>query len=241
MQTEFNSFIWWDFRNGTDTSGWFDPSLYGWRTYGDFGMVNGASTRHPAFYAAKLMQYFAQAGDTLVASSSDYAWLSIYAAQQASGALSLLVLNKDTTTRFNAQVALTDYSPSASATARSFGIPQDQAARTNGPAAAQDLATNVFTGAATSFSYTFPALSMTLFTLAPAAPSLEVVPPAQPGGHLVLRLHGQSGARYYLQETTSFANWMDISTNLLAASWADITNSIPARAAREFYRAVWRP
>jgi hypothetical protein len=34
MQTEFNAFVWWDLRNGTDTSGWFDDTLYGWRTYG---------------------------------------------------------------------------------------------------------------------------------------------------------------------------------------------------------------
>ena len=241
MKTEFNSYVWWDFRNGSETDGWFDPSLYGWRTYGDLGMVNGASTRLPAFYAAKLMQYFAQGGDTILASASDYTWLSIYAAQKTSGALSLLVLNKDTTTNFNAQIALTDYSPAASATVRSFGIPQDEAARTNGPAAAQDIATNVFTGAATTFNYNFPALSLTLFTLSPTAPTLAVAGPAQPGGQLVLRLRGQPGARYYLQETTAFTNWASISTNWLTASWVNITNPIPAGTGMKFYRAVWQP
>jgi alpha-N-arabinofuranosidase len=239
MKTEFNSFVWWDFRNGTDTSGWFDSSLYGWRTYGDLGMVNGLNTRHPAFYAAKLMQYFAQAGDTILATSSDYPWLSMYAAQKTSGALSLLVLNKDPTTTFNTQVALTGYSPAASATIRSFGIPQDEAARTNGPAAAQDIATNVFTGAATTFNYNFPALSLTLFTLGPSAPTLAVVPPAQAG--LVLRLQGQPGARYYLQAATDLINWASVSTNSLTASWVNITNPIPAGTAMKLYRAVWQP
>ena len=56
---EFNALVWWDLRNGTDTSGWFDSTLYGWRAYGDLGMVNGLATRHPTFYAAKLMQFFA--------------------------------------------------------------------------------------------------------------------------------------------------------------------------------------
>lgn len=241
MQTEFNSFVWWAFRNSSDTGGWFDPSLYGWRAYGDLGMVTGPATRHPAFYAAKLMQYFAQAGDTIVSASSDYPWLSLYAAQKSSGALALLVLNKDTTTSFNAQIALADYTPSPSAMLRSFGIPQDEAARTNGPPAAQDIATNVFTGAATSFNYAFPALSLTLFTLTPSAPSLEVVSPAHAGGQLVIRLHGQPGARYSLQQTTGFVNWADISTDLLSGSWADITNPIPAGIATKFYRAVWRP
>ena len=241
MQTEFNSHVWWDFRNGTDTSGWFDPSLYGWRTFGDLGMVNGLNTRLPAFYAAKLMQYFAQAGDTILASASDYPLLSIYAAQKTSGALSLLVLNKDTTTSFNAQLALTNYTPGASATVRSFGIPQDEATRTNGPAAAQDLATNVVTGVSTNFNYSFPALSLTLFTLSPTAPTLGVVPPAQPGGQLVLRLQGQPGARYYLQAAAGFTNWTNIATNWLTASWVNLTNPIPAGAAMKFYRALWQP
>ncbi|MGH7971453.1 MAG: alpha-L-arabinofuranosidase, partial [Limisphaerales bacterium] len=39
MQTEFNAFVWWDLRNGTDTGGSFDPTLYGWRTNGDLGMI----------------------------------------------------------------------------------------------------------------------------------------------------------------------------------------------------------
>src|SRR5437588_1802522 len=100
MKTEFNSFVWWDLRNGTDTSGSFDPSLYGWRTNGDLGMIGNLSTRYPPFYAAKLLQNFARAGDTILSASSDYPLLSAYAARRASGALSLLVLNKDTVTNF---------------------------------------------------------------------------------------------------------------------------------------------
>jgi hypothetical protein len=187
------------------------------------------------------MQYFAQAGDTILASASDYPLLSIYAAQKTSGALSLLVLNKDTTSNFNAQIVLTDYGPGAGATVRSFGIPQDEAARTNGPATAQDIATNVFAGAAATFTYSFPALSLTLFTLGPSAPTLAVVPPAKPGGQLVLRLQGQPGARYYLQATTNFANWACVLTNSLTASWVNITNPISAGTPARFYRALWQP
>ncbi len=54
MKTEFNAFVWWDLRNGTDTTGDFDPVLYGWRSYGDLGIINGLITKHPTFYAAKL-------------------------------------------------------------------------------------------------------------------------------------------------------------------------------------------
>src|SRR6185295_7983023 len=70
LKTEFKSFVWWDFRNGTDTSGFFGPNLYGWRSYGDLGMVNDLSTRHPAFYVAKLMQWFARPGEKILTAAS---------------------------------------------------------------------------------------------------------------------------------------------------------------------------
>ena len=46
-----------------------------------------------------------------------------------------------------------------------------------------------FSRSATVPVLNFPALSLTLFTLGPSAPTLAVVPPAQAG--LVLRLQGQ--------------------------------------------------
>jgi hypothetical protein len=242
MQTEFNAFVWWDLRNSTDASGWFDDTLYGWRTYGDLGMVNGLNTRHPTFYAAKLMQSFAQPGDTILSASSDYWLLAAYAARRASGAVSLLVLNKDTTAAFNAQIALTGFSPSAMASIRSYGIPQDEAARTNGTAQAQDLATTNFPAASDGFGYSFPPLSLTLFTLAPAAPSLAVLSPApQPGGQFVFQLQGQPGVRYFIQSSTNLGTWSTVSTNFLTGNTLNVTNPAPAGAAMNFWRAVWQP
>ena len=242
MQTEFNAFVWWDLRNGTDTSGWFDSTLYGWRTYGDLGIVNGLNTRLPTFYAAKLMQCFAQPGDKILSGATDYLLLSAYAARRDNGAASLLVLNKDTATSFNAQISVTGFLPGRTATVLSYGIPQDEAARTNAPAAAQDIATNTFTGAGSTFSYSFPALSLTLFTLAPTAPSLVILPPApQPGGACVLQLQGQPGARYYVQVSTNLAVWTTVSTNRLTSNALNLTNPVPAGAAISFWRAVWQP
>jgi alpha-L-arabinofuranosidase len=242
MKTEFNAFIWWDLRNSTDTAGWFDSTLYGWRNYGDLGMVNGLNTRHPTFYAFKLMQYFAQPGDAILRVSSDYLLLSAYAARTTNGALSLLVLNKDTTTNFNAQINLTGFLPGPTATVRSYGIPQDEATRTNAPAAAQDIATNTFAGAGATFSYSFPALSLTLFTCAPAAPSLVIQPPRpQPGGQFVFQLQGQPGVRYYVQNSTNLSSWTTVSTNRLTGNALNLTNPVPTGAAISFWRAVWQP
>jgi hypothetical protein len=242
MQTEFNAFVWWDLRNGTDTSGCFDDTLYGWRTYGDLGMVNGLNTRLPTFYAAKLMQFFAQPGDTLLSASSDYSLLAAYAARQASGALSLLVLNKDTTTSFTAQVGLTGFVPDAVATLRSYGIPQDEAARTNAPTQAQDIAMTNFLAASAGFGYSFPPLSMTLFTFAPAAPRLAVLPPIiHPGDQFVVQLQGQPQVRYLIQSSTNLSAWTTVSTNTLVTSILNLTNPVPAGTATRFWRALWQP
>jgi alpha-L-arabinofuranosidase len=242
MLTEFNSLIWWDLRNGTDTGGCFDSTLYGWRTYGDLGVLNGRTTKDPTFYAAKLMQYFVQPGNAVLSGSSDYPLLSIYAARHASGSVSMLVLNKDTTTNFQAQVALNGFTPSATATVLAYGIPQDEAARTNAAAPAQDIGTNTFTGAGASFSYNFPALSLTLFTFAPAAPTLATLPPApQSGGQFIFQLRGQAGVRYYVQNSTDLKSWATISTNLLAASTLNFTNPVPVSPAINFWRAIWQP
>jgi alpha-N-arabinofuranosidase len=240
-QTEFNAFVWWDLRNGTDTGGSFDETLYGWRTYGDLGLINGLNTRHPTFYAAKLMHCFAQPGDSILGAASDYHLLSAYAARRASGALSVLVLNKDTTTTFNAQVALNGFTPGPAATILSYGIPQDEAARTNGTPQSQDIATNSLAGVGATFNYTFPALSLTLFALAPAAPGLSVLPPTPPGGPVVLQLQGQPGVRYLIQNSTNLTAWATVSTNTLAGSTLYLTNPPLANDALSFWRALWQP
>jgi hypothetical protein len=240
MRTEFNAFLWWDLRNATDTGGCFGSWLYGWRTYGDLGMINGPATRHPTFYAAKLMQHLAREGDTVLNVSSDYSELSPYAVRRANGALTLLVVNKNLTTNLNAQIVFNGYAPDAAATLRSYGIPQDEAARTNAPLAAQDIATTSYAGAGTNFNYNFPPLSLTLFTLSPAPARLAALAPMSPG-EFVFQLQGQPQVPYVIQRSGDLTHWESVSTNLLVGSTVTLTNPVPAGAAAQFWRAVWQP
>jgi hypothetical protein len=240
MKTEFNGFVWWDLRNGTDTGGSFDPSLYGWRTYGDLGMINGLTTRHPTFYAAKLMSAFARAGDTILGTTSDYSLVAAYAARRLNGAVSVLVLNKSITNSFKVQLALSGYAPNSAATIRSYGIPQDEAARTNAVYSKQDIATNSYAGAAASFTNNFPPLSMTLFTLAPSAPQLAALPASQPD-QFVFQLQGQAGVPYVIQSSADLAGWNSVATNTLSGSSAMVTNAIDPNVPVQFWRAVWQP
>jgi len=240
LKTEFNAFVWWDLRNGTDNAGFFGPNLYGWRSYGDLGMINGLNTRHPTFYAAKLMQWFARPGEKILNVTSDYAGLSTYAARRANGAIALLVLNKFNIANQNAQIELAGFTPSATAAVRTFGIPNDEAARTNGPAAVQDITTNSIANAGTSFTYDFPPYSMTLLTFAPAAPRLAVVSPAAPG-QFVFQLQGQPEVRYVIQNSSNLASWVPVTTNTLVSSTLNVTNPVAASPLQKYWRAVWQP
>ena len=240
MTTEFNGFVWWALRNGTDTNGDFSSTLYGWRAYGDLGMINSLTTRHPTFYAAKLMSAFARAGDTILGTTSDYTLVAAYAARRLNGSLSVLVLNKSITNNLNVQLVVNGYTPNAAATIRSYGIPQDEATRTNAVYSQQDIATNSFTGAAASFTNNFSPLSMTLFTFAPAAPQLAVLPAGQPN-QFVFQLQGQPGVPYVIQNSADLLGWNSIATNTLVGSTAWFTNTIKPNVPLLFWRAVWRP
>jgi hypothetical protein len=242
MKTEFNSFLWWDLRNGQDTSGCFDPSLYGWRSYGDFGLL-GNSSRYPTFYAEKLLQYFVNGQSKILNAHSDYLLLSVYSARNADGSLTLLVINKDVSANFSAQITLTNFIPSPSALVRSYGIVQDEAARTNNLApGAQDITTNTVPVSAV-FTNTFPKGSLTLFTFTPlpAVPGLRLLRAAS--GQAVFQLQGTPGIAYVLQTSTNLGAsslWSSISTNVPPDTGSlNFTNPLPAGSRQQFWRAVW--
>jgi hypothetical protein len=165
LQTEFNGFVWWIFRNGRETNNNNSNLLYGWRQYGDYGMVSDQNEPHPAYYASKLVSNFASEGDQVVSANSDYNLLSVYAVKRANGAAALLVINKNRATGLNARINLTGLSPQPNATIYSYGLPQDEAARTG--TGSPDIAVSAFAGASSNFNYTFPPYSATVIAFAP--------------------------------------------------------------------------
>ena len=95
MNTEFNAVTWWDLRNGQETGNNNSSSLYGWRQYGDYGVVDsadppGPADTYPTYYVERLLQHFARGGDHLISAASDYPFLSVCAAQRTAGGLTLL-------------------------------------------------------------------------------------------------------------------------------------------------------
>jgi hypothetical protein len=242
MKTEFRSCLFWDFQNTTPgTGGSFDPTTYGWQGVGDYGIVSGSNVPYPTFYAEKLMQYFARPGDAVLNGASDSLLLSAYAVRRANGALTVLVINKDMTTSLAGQIALTNFTPWTTATVQSYGIPQDQAMANNESPLQEDIATTTYSVPGANFSYTFPPLSLTLFTFPPGPSKLSVaqVAPTQ----VRLQLQGQSGAPYVIQCTTNLnpPAWTPVATNTLSGNSQTISIAVSPNAPAQFYRAVWEP
>src|SRR5205814_2248924 len=73
----------------------------------------------------------------------------------------------------NANITVNGYSPNSALSAYSYGIPQDEAARTGVGSA--DIASNSYTGVGSTFAFTFPSYAATFLALNRAQP-----PPARP-------------------------------------------------------------
>jgi alpha-L-arabinofuranosidase len=162
-QTEFNSFLWWDLRNMQDRNGNNSSSLYGWRPYGDHGIMSGHNLRYPTFYMLKLLKHFARGGDQIVRATSDHSLLSAYAARRADSTLALLLINKSPQSVMNVNLSITGFLAKPEATVLSYGIPQDDAARTETGLA--DIAQTEISSAATTFSFSCSPYSATVIAL----------------------------------------------------------------------------
>jgi alpha-N-arabinofuranosidase len=252
LQTEFNAFLRWDLHNGQSDLTDPDNAVYGWRIDNstglyltDGGVANGSVVPpdpncYPAFYCMKLMQYFARGGDTVITVTNDYELLGTYAIRRTNGTLTMLVINKSSSSNLTAAIRLAGYTPSSNATVYTYGIPQDQAARTG--IGSLDIAWTNFPGAGSNFNDTFPPYSATVLVFAPAAPLLVPMAAPQPApGQFIFQVQGQPNVPYLIQSCTNLisANWITIFTNASSAGTFPVTNSLSPIP--QFYRAVWQP
>ena len=165
VQTEFGSFLWWDLRNVQEPNHNNGPALYGWRQYGDHGIMTCNGTRYPTFYTLKLLKYFARGGDRMVRATSNNKLLSVYGARRANGTMSLLVINKSPNATLTVNFSIAGFKPDSGAVMYSYGIPQDEAARTG--IGSPDIAQTNFTGTGAKFPCNFLPYSATVNTLSP--------------------------------------------------------------------------
>ena len=133
------------------------PSLYGWRRYGDYGIVNaadpaGPADRYPTFYVNKLLKYFARGGEKVVQASSDYRGLGVYAVKGNEHSLRILVINKHPSAALNTTISIPALKKGETAKLFSYGIAQDEAARTGEGSADIQQSTLTLQGSTLTFS-----------------------------------------------------------------------------------------
>ncbi len=233
MQTEFNSRVWWDLRNGHGTVANPDPAFYGWRTNADGSVLTdgglvyglgGAGNLYPTYYCGKLMPKFAADGDTVVRATSDYPLLATYAVKRANGTLTLLVINKSASSTLTANFNLSGYVPYTNTAIYSYGIPQDEAARTG--VGSPDIVQTNFIGASAGFSATFAPFSATVMVMSPANQ-----PPVTPtslvatasNAMVSLSWNGSVSADSYLvkRSTNSGGGYVTIASGVTVTSYLD--------------------
>lgn len=182
LQTEINALVWWDLRNGQDNTNNNSASLYGWRQYGDYGVLSTPSTfgsttyydAYPTYYMMKLLSHFARGGDTVVSATSDSTLLAVYAAHRTDGTLSLLLLNKSPSDTLTANFSLNGFTPQAAATMYVYGMTQDNAAQSG--MGSPDIARSTLSSVATTFSVAFTPYSATVLALTPTSVAITTQP-----------------------------------------------------------------
>ena len=187
LQTSYQGATVWDLRNGYDTGNNTSASLYGWRDGGDYGLIGSPGTApdtgtyvpYPSYFAEQLAYKIIEAGGNVVQATSDDPDLAVYAVQEANGDLELLVINKSASGPITGQFSLSDFQPAAQAQFWQYGEAQDTA-QSESPTGQSALAnfTSTLSLSGSGFSYAFPAYSMTVVALSPAANLPQPSPPA---------------------------------------------------------------
>jgi hypothetical protein len=174
LKTECNALLWWDLRNGEDFANNNAAALYGWRNYGNYGVLSSPSTGgsttaydpYPTYYAFKLLTRFARQGDSIVSVASDNTLLSAFGCLKTDGTLRLLVVNKSPTATISSPISVSGFTPAASASTYTYGMVEDNAARTG--SGSKDIATGSIANASTSFTASFEPYSITVLAFTAA-------------------------------------------------------------------------
>jgi len=115
---------WWDTRNGEGT---VSTAPDGATDYGDEGIFSSGqcnsanvcepplNTPFPVYYAIEMLSKVALPGDTLVRSSSSNSLVSVHAARNANGDLSVELINKDPSNAYTVNLNYEGWQPSSAA------------------------------------------------------------------------------------------------------------------------------
>jgi hypothetical protein len=171
LQTEFNSLVWWDLRNGPENGNNNSPLLYGWRNYGDYGTVAGGSaglllpsTLYPTAEVGQLLTHFARGGEEVVGATSNYWGLGAYAVRGTDNTLRVMLINKNSSATLSANINLQNWGASFSQiTAYQYGKTQDNAAMAG--TGNQSPTKTTVAASGPTFTYRAPPYSVTVLVI----------------------------------------------------------------------------
>lgn len=158
-----DALLWWDVHNGIETNYNLSTTLYGWRNYGDYGILASSTTfgdalnePYPVFYAFKMLTNFARAGDHLVQVTNSYPdILQTYACVPSdTGSVRLLVMNTSLESALRPTISLAGFTVGSNVTVCSYGMENDSNR--------QDIAVTSTNVDPAEIRYTFPKYSMTV-------------------------------------------------------------------------------
>ncbi len=181
----------WDIMNNNASTGNYDNGFL------EIGQQTGAYKYQPrsSYWGMYMINnYLACAdefGNTLVAASSNQGLLPVYAAKRNDGKLSLMVINKSKTNAYTSSINISGYAPDPAAELYTFAanasapyyvqnyVWHDDAAKSY---ADPDLAPvkNTYAGASGSFSFDFPAYSISVFNFVPFGSTPTFTPSISP-------------------------------------------------------------
>ncbi len=135
------AFLWWDLHNSTDTANNNSPVLYGWRNWGDYGVLSAGpnssgvgdplNTPYPVFHAFDMLRRFAAPGDRLVRCTSTHPLVSAYGVRRADNRRPrLLLLNKSRSLTVSTLIQLRNAAPVSQVTVHQYGILHDRLRKT---------------------------------------------------------------------------------------------------------------
>lgn len=159
-----DAFVWWDLHNSAEVNNNNSVLLYGWRNWGDYGIVSAGypsgvgdplNTPYPTFFVAQLITRFARSNDTLIAVNGNNPMLAVYAVRTPNGKGRLLVINKMRSTPITAEIRLQGQRANGTVYWRYYSAAQDTVK-------SKGIVTRTLRGGGDRIRNTFPPMSVSV-------------------------------------------------------------------------------
>lgn len=154
--------LWWNWKHSAPMTQYnLSPTLYGWRQYGDYGMLRTPEDRYPVWYVAKMLSEWAEVGDEIISADTQNPYVRSYGVRKKNGSVRLLMVNTLPSNTQEIQITFEHFSPKSEYRVMRYGIPQDEAARTG--VGDRDAEVVDLTGAVDSMSVVLAPYSINLY------------------------------------------------------------------------------